>query len=74
MSCDISGLCVNGTSVAGAELHHRKSLPLSTRGVANQARAASVKIERIDEYAVKMGESRSGFLVRAAQEAIRKTG
>jgi predicted RNase H-like HicB family nuclease len=31
-------------------------------------------LKRIDEYAVKMGESRSGFLVRAAQEAIRKTG
>jgi hypothetical protein len=31
-------------------------------------------LKRIDEYAVKRGESRSGFLVRAAQEAIRKIG
>lgn len=31
-------------------------------------------LKRIDEYAVRRGESRSGFLVRAAQEAIRKAG
>ncbi len=31
-------------------------------------------LKQIDEYAGSHGESRSGFLVRAAQEAIRKTG
>ncbi len=31
-------------------------------------------LKRIDEYAMKSGESRSGFLVRAAEEAMRKTG
>jgi predicted RNase H-like HicB family nuclease len=31
-------------------------------------------LKRIDEYVGKLGESRSGFLVRAAQEAIRKAG
>jgi predicted RNase H-like HicB family nuclease len=31
-------------------------------------------LKRIDEYAVQRGESRSGFLVRAAEEAIRKSG
>jgi predicted RNase H-like HicB family nuclease len=31
-------------------------------------------LKRIDEYAARHNESRSGFLVRAAEEAIRKTG
>jgi predicted RNase H-like HicB family nuclease len=31
-------------------------------------------LKHIDEYAGSHGESRSGFLVRAAQEAIRKAG
>jgi hypothetical protein len=31
-------------------------------------------LKRIDDYAVRRGESRSGFLVRAAEEAIRKSG
>jgi len=31
-------------------------------------------LKRIDEYAEKNGESRSGFLVRAATEAISKAG
>ncbi|HEY5263521.1 MAG TPA: type II toxin-antitoxin system HicB family antitoxin [Steroidobacteraceae bacterium] len=31
-------------------------------------------LKRIDRYAVQRGESRSGFLVRAAEEAMRKAG
>jgi predicted RNase H-like HicB family nuclease len=31
-------------------------------------------LKRIDAYAGKIGESRSGFLVRAAEEAMRKVG
>jgi len=31
-------------------------------------------LKRIDEYAEQRGETRSGFLVRAAEEVIRKTG
>jgi predicted RNase H-like HicB family nuclease len=31
-------------------------------------------LKRIDEHATRHGESRSGFLVRAAEEAMRKAG
>ncbi|MDP8984611.1 MAG: type II toxin-antitoxin system HicB family antitoxin [Pseudomonadota bacterium] len=34
----------------------------------------ALTLKRIDEYAVKRGESRSGFLVRAAEESMRKAG
>jgi HicB_like antitoxin of bacterial toxin-antitoxin system len=34
----------------------------------------ALTLKRIDEYAVKHGESRSGFLVRAAEESMRKAG
>ncbi len=34
----------------------------------------ALTLKRIDEHAVQRGESRSGFLVRAAEEAMRKTG
>jgi len=34
----------------------------------------ALTLKRIDEHAVRRGESRSGFLVRAAEEAIRRAG
>jgi predicted RNase H-like HicB family nuclease len=34
----------------------------------------ALTLRRIDEYAVQHGESRSGFLVRAAEEAMSKGG
>jgi len=34
----------------------------------------ALTLKRIDEYAVRHGESRSGFLVHAAEEVMRKTG
>ena len=33
----------------------------------------SLTLKRIDEHAVQRGESRSGFLVRAAEESMRRT-
>ena len=34
----------------------------------------ALTLKRIDAAAVRRGESRSGFLVRAAEEAMRRTG
>ncbi len=34
----------------------------------------ALTLKRIDEYAMKHGESRSRFLVRAAEESMRKAG
>jgi predicted RNase H-like HicB family nuclease len=34
----------------------------------------ALTLKRIDEFAVQRGESRSGFLVRAAEESMRKAG
>jgi hypothetical protein len=34
----------------------------------------SLTLKRIDEHAVHHGESRSGFLVRAAEEWMRRAG
>ena len=34
----------------------------------------ALTLKRIDEHAVQRGESRSGFLVRAAEESMRRVG